>query len=193
MENKLIYFFIAAIFFTGCSSSKELKIIRNDVQDDYLKEKYFVEKNSKEGVILITSMSGNDFKERKALARKFILEDIKITENKQTELFKRVNSFKYEDNRYFCFELILPEPLLQEDQKFRFLIKDVTNNNFIDDVYSYHYKWSNNYGSFAYCFVWLIKASKPITKNNFSLENRPVDLIIIFPNGRERHHLILNK
>ncbi len=197
MVKKIIFIFFTALFFTGCSASRDLKVVRDDVQSKYLKEKFYYENNSNSTQFLMFQMDKKYLEGNRPVARRIVLENHKISEDEQVNLIKKLESFQHEDDRYFCFEINLLEPLLKEDQNFRFLIKDAKNNNYIQDIYKFNYKFGNiNYWGFSwpgYNYTWMIKTTIPMAKKSFELENKPVELIVTFPNGSERHYLILEK
>ncbi len=197
MVNKFVYLILTMFFLIGCNTTRELTMSKNYVQEDYLKEKYIFKGDSSNSEFLSYSLSKKTLEDAKSSARAFVLEDFKMPENEQVKFIKQLESFKYEDDMYYRFILMLPEPILQEDQRFNFIIKDSLNYNYVESVYNYNYKYrKKNYFGFisvGYHYVWLIKTSKPISDKYFEKNNRPISLIVIFPNGSERHYLILDK
>jgi uncharacterized protein YceK len=194
MKNKLIILFSICIFLSGCSASRNLKMVKDNVQADYLKEKYLYKKDSMGSIITITSMNERNLEYFKDTARRALLESTNLSEAEQSKSVKELESFQYEQDRYFCFEINMPEPILQEDQQLKFIVKDISNFNYVEDVFRlYQSYYGFGYGSKGYIYSWVIKTSSPMANKNIGLEKRPIDLIIIFPNGSEQHYRILDK
>ena len=196
MKILYVYLLVSISFFLACSSAKDLKIIKDGVNEEYLKENYYVKKNSKWKFFSTSSIVQDNLDHFKNSLRRQIIEDIKMPEAKQVEHIKRIESFIYEKNRYFLFRINSTAPLLEEYKKINFFIKDKNNENYIADHFFLEYKYSN-YGyalweSYGYAYVWIFKSSKPITKKDIEQKVWPVNLIVIFPNGTERHYSILD-
>ncbi|HNW30857.1 MAG TPA: hypothetical protein PKN50_20435 [Spirochaetota bacterium] len=180
---------LALLVSVGCQ--RNLRLMSDRVTPAYIESQY------KYATIYCWELDYGYLENYREITRRGIIESRIIPEAEKKKLLKKLEAFAYENNRFYCFQIKAWEPYLDEKIQFRFMARDGQNRNVLEDVFPaqiktrYYFRYGGSYDTWDY--LWLIKTAKPIVSKNFSKDERPVLLTVVFPGGMERVYYLLKK
>ncbi len=198
----------------SCFETGDLKLVKNDISEDYLKNEY-------KGNTMQCHEFPKDFlKFFIDEAKLSVNEDPDTSDAEKKVLLNRLKAFDlYEENRLYLAILgnnetkvgyRNQEPLLKSKLNLNFSIVTSNNSMLIEDVIPYirsevitHTRRDNSASininsertniEKTFTYYWFIKTKLPINEKYLKDTDKPVNLIVKFPNGKTQTYLILDK
>jgi hypothetical protein len=199
----ILFVLLLSLVLTSCVSS--LSLVKDDLPPEYIKKEY-------------NEFSMQLFEYSEGIMG-YMIESVKVSIKEDTEtsdaekkvLLNRIKEYeKFEDGRFFGGVLgnwnahmgsRTEEPLLRSKLNINFSIVTSNNVSLVQDVFPYGQKivstFRGQYGGYStsiyYRYYWFVKAKMPIDKKHINDKDKPVNLIVTYPNGKTQTYSILKK
>ncbi len=199
---KIFFILLLPLALISCGG---LSLVRDELPPEYIKTDY------KENTLQCIEFSKDMLKYQIDQSRLSIKEDTDMSDAEKKVFLERIKGFeKYEENRFYGAVLgnwnaymgsRKEEPLLRSMLNIKFSIVTANNTPLIEDILQFNQKMvvtsRGQYGGYStsimYYYYWYIKTKLPVNAKNFKDADKPVNLIVTYPNGKTQVYSILKK
>ena len=164
--TKITTFALATLLLIGCATAN-VELVGHDPAEAYFANAYSV----KDASAILGFLTEDEFTDEFGSYKENILNDSTINEKEREEQFAMLGKFQYVDELYLSLAINLKSPVPVRFSEFRFTLNDDSGVNSIEEVFPcarHVFAHAGYISQSFYQLLWIVKLSKPFTKENFS-------------------------